>query len=224
MIKISPIAISISRQFGSGGGLIGSRLAKRLGFLYMDREIVMETAKKLNVPYEEIASYDESYETFWGSLLTSFQYGDYSFTPAEYVPSDEIVHRAESEIILEAAKSSSIVVVGRGANFVLKEEPNLVSIYVHGDEASRVERVKKAFQANQQESLKMMQKTDALRENYVQKFLGHSSYDLRYYDLTLDTTHLSLEKTEELIIEYLKLRFGEEVIQGYIKAAGAQNE
>lgn len=216
MTKASPITISVSRQFGSGGGIIGSNLAKKLGFQYMDREIVMEAAKKLGVSYREIESCDERNASFWKSVLYSFQYGDYTFSAAEHVPSDLEIHRVESEIVLEAAKHQSVVIVGRGANFVLKDVPNHVSLFFHADESSRSERIQAMFRMNPQDALKMMHQTDHSRESYIQRFTGHSLYDLRHYDLAIDTGALPLDKAETLVLSYLAQRFGEPLIRGLL--------
>ncbi len=216
MAKTSPISISISRQFGSGGGIIGSSLAKRLGYLYLDREIVMAAAKKLGVAYEEVAEFDEKTASFWKSVLYACQYGDYTFSPAEHVPSDEAIHKSESEILRDAAARQPIVVVGRGANFVLKEEPNHVSVFVHADEAYRLERVQQVCGVTRNDALKLIQRTDASRESYIRKFTGHSQYDLRHYNLVIDTGALELEKAEELILKYMRLRFGEDVVKSHL--------
>lgn len=207
------ITISISRTFGSGGGIVGSSIAKNLGLKYLDREIVMETAKKLGVAYENVQLYDEKNDTFWRKVLKSFQYGDFPVTPAEFIPSDEKVHIAESEIINNLACQESFVVVGRGANFLLNSHHNHVSIFVHADDAHRAKRIMAMYQLSEHDALKMIHKTDALREAYVREFTGHHLYDLRHYHLVLDSSKLSLEDCQSLIMAYLKDRFGESFVQ-----------
>lgn len=218
------ISISISRQFGSGGSILGKAIAKKLNMTYLDRDIVMGAAKKLGVPYQEIESYDEKFDSFWKSVLTSFQYGNNAFTPSEYVPSDEAVHRAESEVILECAKTQSILVVGRGANFVLENDPNHISIFIHADEGSRLERLQRIYGVSEQDGIKWLRKTDALRESYVLRFTGHQMYDLRYYNLVLDTGVLDIGASEEAIMSYLKLRLGESAIENLAKIREQVND
>lgn len=224
MTKESPISLSVSRQFGSGGGLIGRGLANKLGFRFYDREIVMEAAKKMEVSYEEIESFDERYAPFWQGFLYACQYGGTTYSPAEYVPSDDYIHRVESEIILNAAQKESIVVVGRGANFVLKDEPNHFSIFVHASEAHRLERVQQMFGLNRQDALKLMQKTESSREAYVRKFTGHDVYDARHYNLAIDTGVLDLESIEDMILRSLTLRFGERLIRNYVAGEGSMHD
>ncbi len=224
MSQTQPISISISRQLGSGGSLLGKAIAKRLNLTYMDRDIVMAAAKKLGVSYEEIESHDEKFDSLWKSILASFQYGNITFTPAEHVPSDEVVHRAESEVIVECSKVQSILVVGRGANFVLEDQPKHVSIFIHADEGHRIERLKKLFGVSEQDAHKWIHKTDALREEYVLRFTGHQMYDLRHYNLVIDTGVLGLEAAEEAIMVYLKLRFGEALIRDLIENKEPENE
>ncbi len=192
--------------------------------MYMDREIVMEAAKTLGVSYEEIAEFDEKNASFWKSVLCSFQYGDYTFSPAEYVPSDQEIHKIESEVILGIASQQSAIIVGRGANFVLKDEPNHVSIFVHAAEPFRVKRIQQMFGVSSNEALNMIHKTDQSRENYIHKFTGHNLYDLRHYNLVIDTGLVDLEKAEELVLDYLKLRFGESTITSLLNKKDYCNE
>lgn len=212
MTKASPITLSISRQFGSGGGIIGRSLAKRLEYRFYDREIVMETARKLGTAYAEIEPFDEKSASFWQGFLYACQYGDTTYSPAEHVPSDERIHTTESEIILSAAKTESIVVVGRGANFVLENEPHHLSVFVHANESHRLERVMQMFSLNRHDALKLMHRTEASREAYIRKFTGHDVYDLRHYNLVIETGDLSLDKAEALILQALTLRFGEAAV------------
>lgn len=212
MLKKTRISISISRQVGSGGSVIGRNLAKRLNYAFLDREIVIEAAKKLDVPYEEVESLDERPATLWESFVQSCQYGDCYYTPAEHIPSSREIHDAESEVLLDLSKEKSIVVVGRGANFVLKDDPHHVSIFLHASLDFRKNRIKKMFSINDEEALKEIQKTDCARENYIHKFEGEEVYDLRHYHIVMDTSLVGLEGAEELIVSYLKTRFGPAII------------
>ncbi len=224
MTKASPITLSISRQFGSGGGIIARSLAKKLGFRFYDREIVMEAAKKLEIAYDEIEPFDEKFAPFWQGFLYACQYGDTTYSPAEYVPSDEMIHNVESEIILNAAQRESIVVVGRGANFILKDDPNHFSIFLHAGEASRLERVQQMFSLSRPHALRLMQKTESSREAYVRKFSGHDVYDVRHYNLAIDTGVLDLESAEDIILRALALRFGERLVRNPMEGEGAMHD
>jgi len=203
-----PFSISISRQVGSGGGILGKNLSEKLNALFMDREIVMQTAKKLGITYEDMESLDERTTSFWKAFLYSCQCSDCYYTPAEYFPSDRAIHDAEAEIVLNAARRESIVVVGRGANFVLKDEPNHLSIFLHAGLDFRKKRIERLFNVTEPQALKLIQETDLARENYIHKFTGENVYDLKHYNLVIDTGVLDLEAAEELILNYIRLRFG----------------
>lgn len=220
----TPISISISRQFASGGGKIGKAIAQKLNLTYMDREIVMEAAKKLGVTYEEVELHDEKFDSFWKTFITSFQYGNTFFIPSDYIPSDERIHRAEAEMILDCAKKKPILVVGRGGNFILENESNHVSIFIHADESHRIQRLQSLFEVSAENARKWIHKTDALREEYVFRFTGNQMYDLRHYNLVIDTSKIGFEAAEEVILSYLKLRFGDEVIQALMDNKESVNE
>lgn len=208
MKSVNTLAISVSRQFGSGGGVLASRLAKRLGFKYMDREIVIETARKMGVTYQEIASFDEKSAGFWKSVLYACRLGDHYYTPAEHIPSDTAIHDVESQIILDAVSGTSVVVVGRGANVVLQHHPGHLSLFFHASEASRLKRVCEISGLGEEDARLLMQRTEAGREEYIRRFCKQDVYDLRQYDLAVNTDLFSADDCEEVLMDCIRRRFG----------------
>ena len=147
MDQTSPFAITISRQLGSGGAYLGQQLARNLNIFYADREIISRAAKQFSVLEEDLESIDEKKNSFWESFLHSFELGfsDPYKPPQIVLPPDLILFNAESEIIKHIAKERSAVIVGRCGSYILRNHPNHLSIFLHGDIAFRIKRVEKLY-------------------------------------------------------------------------------
>ena len=146
MKKTSPFVITISRQLGSGGAYIGQQLAKNLNIFYADREIIGQAAKQLSVLNEDLESRDEKILSFWQSFIRSFAIAPDVYVPPQIIaPTDRGLFKTESEIIARIAKERSAVIIGRCGSYILREHPNHVSIFLHGDITFRKGRIQKAL-------------------------------------------------------------------------------
>jgi cytidylate kinase len=211
MKETSPFVITISRQIGSGGAYLGKRLASRLNVLYLDREIMSQAAKELKMPVESLESRDEKLTPFWRSLLESYAY----VTPTPYVPpplhmpTDRELYSTESNIITRIAQQHSVVIVGRGGYYVLRQHPRHLSILLHADIAFRQKRVQELYHVSAEEALKLIKSIDKEREHYLRALTGQNCMDARHYHLSIDTSVVGLEKAEEIILATLRARFGD---------------
>jgi cytidylate kinase len=210
MKEISPFAITISRQVGSGGAYLGKRLAARLNVLYLDREIVRQAAKELKMPVESLEARDEKLTPFWQSLLESYV----DITPVPYVPpplhmpTGRKLYRTESNIITQIAQQRSAVIVGRGGYYVLRRHPRRLSILLHADVAFRQKRVQELYHVSTDEALKLIESVDKEREHYLRALTGQNCMDARHYHLSLDTSLIGLEAAEEIIMAAFRARSG----------------
>lgn len=198
MDQKTPVVITISRQFGSGGADIGQSLAARLNYLYMDREIVTKTAKKFFTTPDKIKSIEERKNLTGVILPTLFS----------YTPTSEEVFETQSKIIKDMARRQSVVIVGRAGNNIFGKSPNHVSIYLHADLRWRQGRVQEIYNLEGIEALKLIETTDKNRLKYVRTFTKQDISDARQYDLCIDTSVVGLQGAEEIILAYLKVRFG----------------
>lgn len=214
MPKEYPLAVSISRQLGSGGSVIGRNLAKQLNCLLLDREIVHEAADKLGICVEELDSYEEKLKSVWIQLLYYFQYSDtnYNSTPV-MIPSDRKIYEVEAEIISNTAKEKPVVVIGRSAGYILKDHPRHINIFLHADIKFRQMRVQEIFNVSANKALSLILETDMSRKEHISKFTGQNMCDAGNYDLTIDTSLIGIEKAEKLIVDYIGLRFGENIFE-----------
>jgi len=206
MKKITPFIITISRQLGSGGAYVGQKLAKNLNIFYADREIISQAAKQLSVLEEDLESRDEKIISFWQSLLTSYAIGaPDSYIPPQIIsPTDHILFKVESEIIERIAKERSAVIIGRCASHILRYHTNHISIFLHSNLSFRKTRVQEIYNLSEEAAEKMIAKSDKDRAVYYRTNTGKEWTDIRNYDLSIDTGKIGLEKSLDLIIEYLE--------------------
>ena len=206
------IAMTISRQLGSGGAYVGRRLAEHFGFLYMDREILCQAAKELKVFEEQLEERDERKMTFWESVLQSCTVsstGGY-IPPQLMAVNDSTLYMAESDIIQRLAKDNSAVIIGRAGSYVLKDHPRHMSIFLHAGLDFRIQRVRELYFVSEKEAEKMIVKSDQDRKNYFQAIAGQKWMDLQQYHLTVRTDILGLDRAEQLIFDYVQARFGKQ--------------
>jgi cytidylate kinase len=208
MNETSPLVITISREIGSGGAYIGHKLSEDLDILYFDREIIVQVAERLNVYTSDVTPCDEKKQSFWRSIKHSFseldtnQYGP----PIANAPSFSEVYSAQSEVIRKLAKEKSAVIIGRGGFYILKDHPNLFSIFLHADKGFREKRIESSYHVNDRKAKKIVETIDHQRKAYIKKLTGQDVYNTRLYDLSIDTSKIGLDEAENLILELVKIR------------------
>lgn len=209
MRQAAPYVITISRQMGSGGAYIGQQLAGRLGIAYIDREIVQQAAQRLDISEKSLASRDEKVTPLWRSMLETSIYG----SPGGYVPpplnkpTDKELYQAESDIILDIARQTSAVIIGRGGFHVLRSMSRHLSVFLHADIDFRQLRVQELYHLGSAESRKMVVASDESRASYRRAMTGGDWTDARQYHLSLDTGKLGFELVEETIAAAAHARF-----------------
>jgi cytidylate kinase len=211
MTKTSPCVITISRQLGSGGAYLGQRLAQCLKFSYLDHEIVHQAAEELKIPVEHLAVRDEKVTSNWQSVLQSFAYANsWTYAPPSLdILNDKDLYNVESDIITRIANQCSAVIVGRGGHYVLRKHPRCLNIFLHADIQFRQQRVEQVYNVSGQKALKLMNSVDQERARYLKALTGQDWLDARQYHLSLDTGVLGLEKSETIILETFRQRFGD---------------
>lgn len=198
--------ITISRQLGSGGSYIGQQLANSLGVFFADREIISQAAERLRVREKEVATNEER-SLFWRSLMESYAMNADSFLPTQLViPIDKELFDAETDIIERIAAERSAIFIGRCSNYILKDHPHHISVYVHAAESFRIARIKHLYKVTDEEAKRMMQQSDKERGRYNKKYTGIHWTDLRQYDICLDSSKLGMEKSIQLLLAYMTNR------------------
>ena len=210
--------ITIARQFGAGGEAVGHILATRLKAEYLDRQIVAEAARRLELPAEEVEAQDESPGSFLSRLRTALgsASGDFSVPPevAAWTPPyadpafdpRRAVLNITQELIREAARTGNVVIVGRGAADILRDHPHTLSVFLRAGTEQRVKTAVELFHLSEEEARKRLKQTDANRAAYIRQVYGHDWEHPAHYDLVLDTGRLGYEVSAATILAAVKGR------------------
>ncbi|MGI6501578.1 MAG: AAA family ATPase [Anaerostipes sp.] len=190
---MSKIIITIGRQFGAGGRELGKKLANKLNITYYDKEVIDSVAVLSGLSKEYIAENDE---VVTNSFLYSIVMGTRTLTGQKTV--EEIKMDAQREAILEIAEKGSCVIIGRAADYILKEEKPL-RIFISSDEATRVERVCKRDGLSKEEAEKKIRKMDKLRAAYYNEYADAAWGRADNYDLCINLSRFSIDQAIEMI-------------------------
>lgn len=208
MQQMCPLVISISRQRGCGGAYLGQEIARELGLLYLDRALIADIAKKLELPEDVIEANDERLASPWESIIASLSCSNpWMYNPPPINPASEQVRQLESEAILKIAYEQPVVIVGRGASFLLRDHPRHVSVFLYACKQFRTERIQNIYGISRQDAIKLIDKADAARCHYNKAISGISMVDATQYNLTIDTGTLGLDNAVSLVLQYVRMRF-----------------
>ncbi|MCQ4636229.1 cytidylate kinase-like family protein [Anaerovorax odorimutans] len=201
--------ITIGRQVGSGGSVLGKAIAEYFNFSYIDKELLKEAAEELHISEEDLEHLDEKEFRAGRSLFQSGVYTLPYMTDAWNVPTGANIYQIESELIRQAAEEGPCVIVGRCGSDLFRGYKKHVSFFLHADEDERLERLEKDLDFPHEKSIKMIEKADKARARYYNTYTGRKWLDLTGYDLCIDTGKLDDEKVKEIAINYICTRFPE---------------
>ena len=194
--------ITISRQYGSGGRIVAKKLADALGIPFYDNELITMAAEKTGLSVE---CFKDAEKTSIGNLFFSLT----SLTPsidAVGLPLNEKIFLVQSQVIKEVAAEGPCVIVGRSANYVLQDNPNVINVFLQGDLEDRVKRAIDTYGQDAEGAEALVVKTDKRRANYDNYFTGGKWGKAENYDLILNTSRMDLDKIVEVIKTYVSLR------------------
>ena len=205
--------ICIGRQLGSGGSEIARILARQYGCKLYDRELLNLAARESGFS-EMVFQQSDEHKGFFRSLISAVNVNDNfsSLNPSAnsgnswYHPSplsDERLFQIQSDVILHAAEEGPCIFVGRCADYVLREHPQMASIFVTADLAERVARVAERRQCSHDEAERFIQKMESRRAQYYNYYTGKQWGHAASYHLCISTTPHGIEKTAEIIMNYV---------------------
>ena len=200
---MQPIIITIGRQFGSGGHEIGKLVAEKLGIPFYDRELLAEAAQRSGMTKDMLESFDEQPTN---SFLYSLSMGTYSFGGEWHLPLNNQVFLAMTEAIRGVAAKGSCVIVGRCAEYVLSDNPDVVRVFIHADFDARVKRIMETRSLSEKEASSLIQKTDKRRANYHNFYSDSKWGAIGSYDLLFNSTLLGVDMVAELLTHYAQNR------------------
>ena len=199
--------ITIGRQFGSGGREIGEMVAEHFGIKCYDKELLSRAAKESGFCEEMIQNHDERpTNSFLYNLVMdtySFGYNSSSFVD---MPISHKVFLAQFDTIKKIAKEEPCVIVGRCADYALSDLPNVLNLFIYGDEECKIKRIRERFSdiTSNEKAREMMIKKDKQRQSYYNYYSSKKWGRADSYDLCINSSILGIEGTVKLIIQYIE--------------------
>ena len=172
--------ITISREYGSGGRAIGERLAKELGVPFYDKELIFMAAKESGLSEESIKPTEQL-------KSTSVLYGLYM--SAQQLPMNDQIFLVQSKIIRQVAQEGPCVIVGRCADYVLRERKDLLSVFIHAPVAFRADRAQKVYEKEAGNMEDFVRKKDKKRAAFYNYFSQNKWGDARHYHLAISSVY-----------------------------------
>lgn len=205
---MDPVVITIARQYGSGGKTIAAMLAQKLGINFYSREILKMASEDSGINEKLFGMSDEKLRHAGWLRTLSHPYDGELLPPEDReFTSDDNLFNYQAKIIKELAQKESCVIVGRCANYILRSQPNVLSVFIHADETFCLERALERNSMSEKEMRRYIERTDKYRSDFYRYHTGHAWTDARYYDLCLDSGKIGFEKCVEEIISFSKIRF-----------------
>lgn len=200
------IVITIARQYGSGGREIGERVAKLLDIPIYDKELIKEAAANGNLSEEVLKRADE---TVANSLLYTLAMGSNVLGATMHfgykMPINDKLFILQSDVIKSYAKMGSCVIIGRCADYVLRDEKNVFRIFIYGDLDHRQERVASRHpELKSSQIIDVINKTDKRRSSYYNFYTGNKWGKYDNYDIAINSSTLGIEGTAKLIASSVK--------------------
>lgn len=206
------VIITIARQYGSGGREIGGKVAEALGIPLYDKEIIKDAAAQGDLHIDVAKKADE---TAANSLLYTLAMGSNVLGTSRAfgykMPLNDKLFILQSDVIKQYAKEGSCVIIGRCADYVLREEPNLVRVFIYGDLEHRQERVAMRHpELKSSQVIDAINKTDKRRSSYYNFYTGNKWGKYDNYDLAVNSSSVGIEETARLIAALAKAKMAEE--------------
>lgn len=204
------VVITIGRSFGAGGREVGIELARRLGINYYDKELLKDAARHAGLDAGLFEKNDERAPGLLAGLLPiSMSYNVMSwYGGGGGAFGGEAVYRAQSDFIRDIAARESCVIVGRTADYVLRDFPGLVSVFLHAPDNDCVARIMRRSDCSTPEQARqIVRRTNRLRSDFYNFYTGRVWGSAETYDLTFDSSKLAIDSIADLIISYIRARF-----------------
>ena len=190
--------ITISREFGSGGRFIGEEVAKKLGIAYYDKNIIGQIAEKSGLSPKYI---QENAELSPKKGLFAYAFSGRDITGKSV---EDMVYEAQRKVILDLAKKEPCVIIGRNADYILKDRDDVLNVFIHGDMPEKIKRITGLYNVKEKEAVKMMADTDKRRRTNYNFYTDQNWGKASNYTLCLNSSQLGYDRCEMIIMECVK--------------------
>ena len=189
--------ITVGREYGSGGRLIAQKAAEALGIPFFDRSIINMAAEETGLSADFIRRTEQQ-------KTSSFLYNLYMSTQS--LPVNDQVFIAQSEVIRRVAAEGPCIIVGRGADYILRDREDVLNVFLYADQADKLAYAMDTYGDRPEEAEQRVRQVDASRESYYHYLTRAKWGDLKRYHLSLNTSPIGKEGGADLIVQYAKLR------------------
>lgn len=202
---MNKFVITIGRQFGSGGREIGKLVADRLNIAYYDKELLIEAARTSGVDSGIFEAADERSPRFFANLWPFGQgYSSGSYFMGNTPLTNDSIYRAQSEVMMQLADRGPCVIVGRTADYVLRDYCRVFSIFIHANIEDRIQRIiSRGDSKNEEDAKQLADKKNKLRAEYYNFYTDKTWGASESYELSINSSILGCQKTAEFIANYI---------------------
>ena len=194
--------VTIERRYASGGNEIGKKLAKELGFKFYDRNILMEAAKNLDIPFVKIEGLEES--SSGGILLNLSKTPLGGLSRTKELPLADKLFLEEKRIIEEIAEAGKCVIVGRAPGYILRERENNLKVFIHAEDEKRIQRAIEKEGIKQSEAENALKKNDKRRGGFYNSVTNWVWSDPKYYEIYLNAGRLGIDLCVKLLAQAVR--------------------
>lgn len=200
--------ITIGRQFGSGGREIGKKIADHYGIKYYDKELIALAAKESGFCENVFEKADEapSNSFLYSLVMGSNSMSSLFFRNDDLLTNDKLFS-IQSNVIKNIAKENSCVIVGRCSDYILRDEENLMRVYLHADDDFRIKRIMELYNLSEKEAKNSIVKADKKRNNYYNYYTGNEWTGLTNYDLIINTSKFGIDNAVKSIISNIDMLY-----------------
>lgn len=198
--------ITIARSYGSGGRTLGQLLAKELGINYYDRELLRMASDESGINEALFGKADERLKSMPLFKIAKREYQGEVLPPDsdEFVSNDNLFNY-QAKVIRELAETESCVIIGRCADYILKDHKNVIRLFFYAPQEDCIARLLEQNGGTEKEIIKKIEKTDRYRSDYYKYYTGREWNDARNYNFCLNTSSMSYEKLVEVVRDYIAI-------------------
>ena len=191
--------ITISREFGSGGRFIGEEVAKKLGIAYYDKEMIGQIAEQAGLSSEYVRENAE--------LSPKKGWFAYAFSSRDITGKsvEDMVYEAQRKVIMEIAEKENCVIIGRNADFILKDRQDVLNVFIHGSIPEKVRRICSLYNVTEVDAIKMINDIDKRRRTNYNFYTEQKWGMAENYTMSLNSSVLGYDLCQKIIIDCAKL-------------------
>lgn len=193
--------VTIARQFGSLGRPIARKVSEMVGIEYYDRDIVDMAAKKLNLPVSEVSNAEETAKSAFFNMSYPLGMGTTEI--------QDNIFATQKKIITELAEKESCIIVGRCADYILKDHKNSIKIFIYAPYEERLKNCVERLNMQPGEAKRMIAEVDRARESYHKHYCGYSMSDKQNKHIMIDSSLLGIDGTCDILADIINKKFNQ---------------